>query len=423
MAPRLIVPLFGVVALVGLVVALPSLAEATGILPPENPTSNIFPPSNYAGPCAGVTTATAACPIGLGTVDADRGVEGLAPMSLPTNFAALTVQEQIFVLTNLERVDRGLPPVSGLATDLDTDAQTGAVANADPAFPAGSTDDGTNWSAGSIFTADVNWMYDDGFDGATTTNTGCTSAAAADCWDHRDNILATYSTPLLMGAGDVAGGAEGGSVTQIFVGQDTTDTPYFSWTSVTPNLPIGISESTVSDTVAAGSTTTNTIELWASGEAMNLTLAVAGSGDGFTVSPTNCNLTAGSSCTVTVTFAPTTSAPVSATLAVTGPNGAQDIILDGNGGMPTATTTTTTGTGSTTTVSSTTPTTVANSSNGADGASSSDDGASNTSSSGGSSLAETGAGVGLDVFAVVGAGFILSGSVARRRLHKRDSTA
>ena len=42
-------------------------------------------------------------------LDADRAAEGVGPMTLPTNFTSLTVQEQILVLVNLERVDRGEP--------------------------------------------------------------------------------------------------------------------------------------------------------------------------------------------------------------------------------------------------------------------------------------------------------------------------
>jgi len=96
------------------------------IVPPQNPSANIYPNQEYNGPCAGLSPAAAACPVGLSALDSDRQVEGIVPMSLPTTFSSLTPQEQGFVLTNLERVDRGQAPIEGLASSLDSLAQSGA---------------------------------------------------------------------------------------------------------------------------------------------------------------------------------------------------------------------------------------------------------------------------------------------------------
>ena len=66
------------------------------------------------------------CPSGLTLIYGDRQTEGLGPMSLPSNYPSLTPAEQLFVLTDLERVDRGLAPIEGLSTTLNAYAQAGA---------------------------------------------------------------------------------------------------------------------------------------------------------------------------------------------------------------------------------------------------------------------------------------------------------
>jgi hypothetical protein len=118
------------------------------------------------GPCGAATAASAACPAGLGTIDAARAAEGVVPMSLPTNFGSLTGQEQIFVLADPERVDRGLAPIQGLASALDADAQSGAADYGDPPLPSYGTRDGANWGeSANIFSTDDLWMYQDGWGG------------------------------------------------------------------------------------------------------------------------------------------------------------------------------------------------------------------------------------------------------------------
>ena len=72
-------------------------------------------------------------------------------MSLPSNYPSLTPPEQLFVLTDLERIDRGLPPITGLAANLNAYAQAGANAHTDPRFPPyGSGRSATYSSTGSL---------------------------------------------------------------------------------------------------------------------------------------------------------------------------------------------------------------------------------------------------------------------------------
>ena len=63
-------------------------------------------------------------------------------MSLPSNWASLTVEEQIFVIVDLERVARGLQPFLGMSLIWGMDAQIGVADNADPPAPAGKPLDG-----------------------------------------------------------------------------------------------------------------------------------------------------------------------------------------------------------------------------------------------------------------------------------------
>jgi hypothetical protein len=315
------------------VVLLPVVGGTTAIgaaiVPPQNPTSNITPSPSYDGPCAVAGGITPTCPAGLSTIDADRAIEGVGPVTLPSDFAALSAPEQVFVLANLERVDRGLAPIPALSAALDSYAQTGADNDTDPNFPTYIQDGGSNWAGGDILAADALWMYQDGWAGSATFNGDCTSPTASGCWGHRDNILGTYSTPTLMGAGYAAGGKYGGSTTELFAGGDTTDSPSFSWSAVTPDLGVGISTTAVNDDVLPGTSQQSGIELWASGESMDLGLSVSGGDGTFSVNSTGCSLSAGISCEATVTFAPQALGSYGATLNVRGPNGTQSVPLNG----------------------------------------------------------------------------------------------
>ena len=134
-------------------------------------------------------------------------------MTLPGNYSALTPAEQLFVLADTERVDRGLPPAVGLVAELDQDAQAAAQADTDPTptiVPpgVGVMRWASNWSenAGALG-SNYNWMYDDG---PGSGNLACGSGGGG-CWGHRDNILgftaaqlAASGGMLVMGAGEAS---------------------------------------------------------------------------------------------------------------------------------------------------------------------------------------------------------------------------
>jgi hypothetical protein len=139
---------------------------------------------------------------------------GLAPISLPGNWNALSSGEQLLTIFDLERASYGLPPIAGLGSALDANSQVGAVAGTDPVLipPSGFVNGGTIWAGGypNALAADFGWMWDDGWGGsvATTANGNCTSATAAGCWGHRQIILTDCRAQGVASCRYVAGAAE-----------------------------------------------------------------------------------------------------------------------------------------------------------------------------------------------------------------------
>jgi len=121
-------------------------------------------------------------------------------MYLPSDWYQLTPAEQVFVVTNLERIDRGLNPYVGLIQSVTDEAQQAAVVGADPVPRIGSgvLDAHSILAVGedNALGADYTWMYDDGPGGP---NEACTPADHAGCWGHRDAILGPCGGPTDAG--------------------------------------------------------------------------------------------------------------------------------------------------------------------------------------------------------------------------------
>ena len=314
-------------ALMTAVLAPTGAGAAVG--PPPEPSANYQINGGSNGPCADASDVTPSCPAGLTSVDVSRAAEGVVPMSLPTDFSSLTGPEQVFVVTNLERVDRGLPPIQGLSTALNADAQAGAAGDTDPALPRDGTTAGANWGESqNLFSTDELWMYQDGWSGGATTNEACPTPTAAGCWAHRDNILGTYASPSLMGAA-ASTGPLGASIAQVFVGGDTQDTPYFTWADVVAYLPVGITDASVNVSSPPGSSQVGSVQVWASGEAMNVGLAISGGSGVFSMNGAGCHLPVGHSCQAAINFSPPGLGEYTADLSVSGPNGVQNVPLVG----------------------------------------------------------------------------------------------
>lgn len=156
----------------------------------------------------------------LQAIDRARAADGVRALRLPSGFAALSQPQQLLVLADLERSDRGLVPAIGLSRGLDLNALAAARANQDPIpSPFYGNTYGSNWAGGigSTLAVDFLWMYDDG---PGSFNIDCRSAQASGCWGHRHNILYPYQAPVAMGAA-----VAGTSMTEVFVGGDGRTRP------------------------------------------------------------------------------------------------------------------------------------------------------------------------------------------------------
>ena len=131
----------------------------------------------------------------LAAIDAARTAEHVGPLLLPHNWYRLTIPEQLFVVTNLERTARGLLALLGIVPALSHAAALGAVRNVDPwssgGIPVRSMSSILADASPSPLAADYLWLYNDGWGGtrSNTPNIDCTSSVAAGCWGHRLNIL------------------------------------------------------------------------------------------------------------------------------------------------------------------------------------------------------------------------------------------
>jgi len=201
----------------------------------RHPKHNIAANPDYRADCADYNSNSTGCLTkALAAINRARSLEHVRPMILPSDFDSLNYAEQTFVVSNLERVDRGLTPFKGITKKLNQTAKQAAQSQVDPA-PAYSLvgqftvlDYQSNWASNfGPLAADYGWMYDDGYG---SYNIDCTSASAPGCWAHRDIILTKYDkSRLISGVGcDKQSGLI--SIAQLFVagsGQDPTFT--YTW--------------------------------------------------------------------------------------------------------------------------------------------------------------------------------------------------
>ena len=147
----------------------------------------------------------------MSAINAAQRAEHLQPLVLPSNFRSLSVPQQLFVLTNLERLSRGVPAIVGLSPYLDRAAMASARQAVDPpinafygpvqVLPLG----GGVYAAGGVWFGNMvdsaaamfGWMYDDGWGGSlqNTSNEECHSPSDLDCWGHRNELLGSTTGP------------------------------------------------------------------------------------------------------------------------------------------------------------------------------------------------------------------------------------
>lgn len=201
--------------LVGLLVVCQAGLCASGGLAASWPRGS-DPSSNYApklpSTCFGAPTGRRCLSAGVHYLDRARARLHQPSYKLPRNFVKLAPDQQILILTNLDRARYHLQKIGGLTSELNQDALAGVHANNDPqAGLPGFVNDphftffGSNWAYGypNIVFAYGAWMYDDGY---KSPNGDCTSPNAKLCWGHRHNVLLklprqfTLTGPTAMGA-------------------------------------------------------------------------------------------------------------------------------------------------------------------------------------------------------------------------------
>jgi hypothetical protein len=221
---------------------------ATGIVPPQDPSASLAPDPDFTsdGDCqSGALDDSESCNTDVvKAIDKALAVlESMSSLTLKLSaYDAMSLPEQLFVITDLERTDRGLAPLAGLTTQLDNVAQTGAANGTDPDLSSTTLTGGATvtswasiWAGGTSnpLGSDYYWMYDDG---PGSPNGSCTPSSSAGCWGHRNAILGTFATcgqpQQYMGAGESSTGSSyGPSFAAIIVGAcgPTPTDVVFTW--------------------------------------------------------------------------------------------------------------------------------------------------------------------------------------------------
>jgi len=215
--PRLLTYLLVAAALCGI---WSSGALAAGILPPSNPAADC----DHSADTNSVWD--------VNSIDACRAQEGIGPLVLPSNWSTLSPTQQEFVLIDLERVNRGLPPIVGLSASLNALAANGAQNQTDPPFPSTGEGGGIWAGGGSVFGADMMWLYDDGANGFDA-NEDCASDHSY-CWAHRDIILGTDGGGTLVAGGGYSGSGGFGSFADLIMSHYATSDLTFTWAGELP---------------------------------------------------------------------------------------------------------------------------------------------------------------------------------------------
>jgi hypothetical protein len=144
---------------------------------------------------------------GVYYLDKARAKVGLPAYRLPADFVSLSSAQQLFILTNLDRVQYGLPPMTGLTTQLNHDALVSGVRRARDPFPtdkAHLSAAAADW-AGPFENAPMAyeaWVWDDGLG---SNNIDCTAVHRSGCWGHRHAVLWKFGGHSVLAMGAASG--------------------------------------------------------------------------------------------------------------------------------------------------------------------------------------------------------------------------
>jgi hypothetical protein len=191
----------------------------------RDPQTNVVAAPDYLNFCAFDGPKSSSClKRALKAINNAHAAEGIRKMILPNNFNQLTISQQTFVITNLERVTRGLRPVVGMTASLNRNAHRAAATKTDPTLIGallrllGVREYASIW-AGDFgpLASDFDWMYNDGYDPNGSVNLDCRRPRASGCWGHRHAILNPFRglPHLIAGVGSTN---RGGSIAEVLVG-------------------------------------------------------------------------------------------------------------------------------------------------------------------------------------------------------------
>jgi hypothetical protein len=226
--PRAIRPVLVASAAALVVVASASSANWVGKDPPRNTPLGMLP--SY---CTSAPTKKPCIDAGVYYLDRARAKVGLPPYALPANFPWLSPDRQLFILVNLDRVQYGLRPITGLTAALSHAALVSGVWRADDPHPSSTAGLNTWWPgwAGAFRNAPMAyeaWVWNDGLG---SRNPRCTPTDHSRCWGHRHSVLWKYGPVLAMGA---AAGRDSRhhqrGYTYLFVGGNSSYTPTYTYT-------------------------------------------------------------------------------------------------------------------------------------------------------------------------------------------------
>lgn len=199
---------------------------------------NIAPSPNYFSVCAYGTNSAACTRQVIKAIENARSHEHMKKRAviLPNNYRKLSVPEQTFVITDLERVDRGLRPYTGLTATLNTAAHVAAIAQVDPTLVTSVLNALHIEALGSIWAGDLgplasdyDWMYNDGYAKGGSINIACLRPGASGCWGHRHNILYPNRGLSTLSAGAGTAKPPGASIAEVLVGGNAR-APRYSYT-------------------------------------------------------------------------------------------------------------------------------------------------------------------------------------------------
>jgi hypothetical protein len=205
-------------------------ARADG--PVGNDPSSNFPPGPMPPTCNTDPGGAVCVAAAVQYLDQARANLGQPPYQLPTTFVALSPDQQALVLSNLDRIQYGLPPIGGLTAGLNQDAAGGVQADNDPVASDPHIDASTaNWAGGypNLPFAYGVWMYDDG---PGSGNLDCTTATPSGCWGHRHDVLWDFGWggPLAMGAASGADPRGQPGYAMLLAQGDNTYRPSYTYT-------------------------------------------------------------------------------------------------------------------------------------------------------------------------------------------------